>query len=59
MAIVTAALLTLAAWPADAQQPGRQGAPPQPTVRGGYTEAATLQVRIMEFTADRPSIKPG
>src|SRR5688572_5452473 len=48
--------------PAAAQQPaGRQGgAPPaQPAVRGGYTEAATLQVRIMEFRADRTSIKPG
>jgi hypothetical protein len=41
-----------------AQQPaGRQGGAPQ--VRGGYTEAATLLVRIMEFTADRTSIKPG
>jgi hypothetical protein len=57
--MVTAALLTLAAWPAGAQQPGRQGGPAQPAVRGGYTEAATLQVRIMEFRADRPSIKPG
>jgi hypothetical protein len=43
------------------QQPaGRQGGPPQqPALRGGYTEAATLQVRIMEFKADRVSIKPG
>ena len=43
------------------QQPGgRQGgAPQQPQVRGGYTEAGTLQVRIVEFTADRASIKPG
>jgi hypothetical protein len=43
------------------QQPaGRQGGPPQqPVLRGGYTEAATLQVRIMEFKADRVSIKPG
>jgi hypothetical protein len=40
------------------QQPaGRQGG--APAVRGGYTEAATLQVRIMEFKADRASIKPG
>jgi hypothetical protein len=47
--------------PASAQQPaGRQGGPAQqPAVRGGYTEAATLQVRIMEFKADRDSIKPG
>lgn len=49
-----------AAVPAAAQAPaapqGRGGAPP---VRGGYTEAATLQVRIVEFAADRDSIKPG
>jgi hypothetical protein len=43
-----------------AQAPARQGGPPQqPAVRGGYTEAATLQVRIVEFKADRASIKPG
>jgi hypothetical protein len=46
--------------PASGQQPARQGGPPaQPQVRGGYTEAATLPVRIMEFKADRVSIKPG
>jgi hypothetical protein len=34
---------------------GRGAAAP----RGGYTEAATLPVRIMDFKADRVSIKPG
>jgi plastocyanin len=35
---------------------GRGGAPP---LRGGYTEAGTLQARIMSFTAQPASIKPG
>ena len=59
-------LLLAAAVPAYAQAPAappapaagapaRQGGPP----RGGYTEAATLAVRIMDFKADRASIKPG
>ena len=40
-----------------APQGGRgQGAPP---VRGGYTEAATLPVRIIDFSASSISIAPG
>jgi hypothetical protein len=45
--------------------PSAPGAPPggrgqgTPQVRGGYTEAATLPVRIVEFTASAPSIKAG
>ncbi len=35
---------------------GRGGTPP---LRGGYTEAATLPARIMTFTAQPASIKPG
>ena len=60
-AAAAAGLVALASFPIAAQQPaGRQGGPaPQPAVRGGYTEAGTLQVRIMEFKADRVSIKPG
>jgi hypothetical protein len=60
-ASVAAAALAATAVSLAAQQPaGRQGGPAQqPAVRGGYTEAATLQVRIMEFKADRVSIKPG
>ena len=60
-AAAAAATALALALPAAAQQPaGRQGGPPaQPQVRGGYTEAATLPVRIMDFKADRDSIKPG
>jgi hypothetical protein len=53
-------VVSVVAVAAAGQQAGRQGgAGQQPAVRGGYTEAATLQVRIMEFKADRVSIKPG
>src|SRR3982751_2992931 len=39
---------------------GRAGAPaPQPQVRGGYTEAATLPARIMEFKAEPATIRAG
>jgi hypothetical protein len=45
-------------WTASAQQ-----APPattkQPPLRGGYTEAATLPARIMEFRAEPATIKAG
>jgi len=41
---------------AAAPQGGRGAAPP---VRGGYTEAATLPARIMSFTVQPASIKPG
>jgi hypothetical protein len=65
--MMSAVAITLLTLPGVAQQPaapaagqGRQAGPaPQPQVRGGYTEAATLQVRIMDFRADRVSIKPG
>ena len=58
--VAAAGIVAAVAMTAAAQQPaGRQGGPAQPAVRGGYTEAATLQVRIMEFKADRTSIKPG
>jgi hypothetical protein len=40
-----------------AQQPAGRGGAPQ--VRGGYTEAGTLMVRILDFKADRTSVKPG
>jgi hypothetical protein len=40
-----------------APAPGGRGGAPQ--VRGGYTEAATLPARIMSFTAQPESIKPG
>ncbi len=43
-----------------AQQPQRQGGPaPAPQVRGGYTEAATLPARIMEFKATPETVKAG
>jgi plastocyanin len=54
--------------PAPAGQPapataGQPATPPQgrgaPPLRGGYTEAGTLQARIMSFTAQPASIKPG
>jgi len=65
-----AALILAAATPAYAQAPAAPAAPaagaPAPqggrqagAPRGGYTEAATLAVRIMDFKADRESIKPG
>jgi hypothetical protein len=54
------ALAVIAAVAVAGQQPaGRQGGAAQPQVRGGYTEAATLLVRIVDFKADRTSIKPG
>ena len=60
---LSVAALVLSAAGAAAQQaqpPARQGGPPaQPQVRGGYTEAATLPARIMEFKAEPPSIKVG
>ena len=58
-AVAVAAVLAMLAASLDAQQApaGRAGGPPQ--VRGGYTEAATLPVRIVDFTADRASIAPG
>jgi hypothetical protein len=37
--------------------PGGRGGAPQ--IRGGYTEAATLPARIMSFTAQPASVKPG
>ena len=53
-----------AAPPATQGAPAQGGAAPQgrggpPPVRGGYTEAATLPARIMSFTAQPASIKPG
>src|SRR5688572_22782324 len=64
-----ASLLVAVAVPASAQAPAAPAAPaagaPAPqgraggAPRGGYTEAATLAVRIMDFKADRTSIKPG
>ena len=57
-AVIAAALavptLTLAQAPA-----GRQGGRGAPPVRGGYTEAATLPVRITDFAASATDIKPG
>jgi plastocyanin len=64
-ASVGAALTPLAAQaPASQPAPAAQAAPPQqgrgaPPLRGGYTEAGTLQARIMSFTAQPASIKPG
>lgn len=61
-------LVSLFALSLGAQQPApaQGGAPPagrggaaQPPLRGGYTEAATLPARIMEFKADPVTIKPG
>ena len=55
-----AAGIALVAVSAGAQVPAAQGGRGgQPAVRGGYTEAATLAVRIMEFRADREAITPG
>src|ERR671913_5061 len=58
---LAAGAAVIAAVAVSGQQPAAPpgGPAPQPAVRGGYTEAATLQVRIMEFKADRSSIKPG
>src|SRR5207237_486783 len=41
-----------------AQQPQARGGPAQPP-RGGYTEAATLPARIMEFKAEPTTVQPG
>jgi hypothetical protein len=60
LSVVLAALVGSAVAAAAQQPAGRQGgAPAQPQVRGGYTEAATLLVRIVEFRADRTSITSG
>jgi hypothetical protein len=55
--VLVASALGMSAASLAAQQAGRQGGTPQ--VRGGYTEAGTLMVRIVEFEADRASIAPG
>jgi hypothetical protein len=62
----TAAALTLSvavlaiavAAQAPAPPQGQAAPQPQPPVRGGYTEAATLPARIMEFKAEPASLKP-
>jgi hypothetical protein len=64
-AITLVAAITSGVAAAAAQQPS-SAAPPQapaggqqPPVRGGYTEAATLPARIMDFKAEPASIKVG
>ena len=52
--LAAAGAVAVFAWSLAAQAPAGQ-----PQVRGGYTEAGTLMVRIVDFTADRLSIKPG
>jgi hypothetical protein len=58
-AVVATVVVVAAAAVAGQQPAGRQGGAAQPQIRGGYTEAATLLVRIVDFKADRTSIKPG
>ena len=56
-----AGLVALASAGILAQAPagGGRGAAPQPAARGGYSEAATLPARIMEFRAEPATIKAG
>src|SRR5687767_10003381 len=59
LTLSVAALAIAVAAQAPAPPQGQAAPQPQPPVRGGYTEAATLPARIMEFKAEPASLKPG
>src|SRR5262245_50758848 len=58
--LATAAALSIMATTGVAQQPQQPAArPPQAPPRSPYQEAGQLPARIMSFTAEPPTIKPG